>query len=128
MKKAIKLGWLSIIIFIAILFCTKTVGAVGSSGLILPDKSSNAAQDFINATKTDNINTNNQNQEKATTNTQASVTSSATNELKTEKASGSQEIDEGSLPLFTNRVSTDTTTPFTYSSDGITASWERYRR
>ena len=122
MKKAIKLGWLSIIVFIAVLFCTKTVVAVGSSGLILPDKSSSSAQDFINATKTEGINSNTQKQEKETINNQPTVTSSATNELKEEKASGTEEIDEGSLPLFSNRVSTYTA-PLGSTPDNITATF-----
>ena len=125
MKKAINLGWLSIIVFIAMLFCTKTVAAIGSGGLILPDKTSNAAQSYINATKTDSIDTNNhnQNQVQETPAIQASITSSVSKELKEEVSSAPKEIDEGSLPLFPNSLSTDTSTPFTYPSSNMTGTF-----
>ena len=84
MKKAINLGWLSIIVFIAMLFCTKTVAAIGSGGLILPANTSNAAQNYINATKTDSIDTTNQvqAQSKETPIVQASATNSVSKKIK----------------------------------------------
>ena len=108
MKKAINLTLLVIYVLIALFVCNQTV--VAGNGLFLANNNSNAAQDFIKATK---IGTSSVEQEteqfvsvKAKEEENISTNTASTSAL----ASGTKKtvIDEGSLPLFSEKTPTNT--------------------
>ncbi|MBQ2594196.1 MAG: FliO/MopB family protein, partial [Candidatus Riflebacteria bacterium] len=107
-KKAINLTLLVIYVLIALFVCNQTV--VAGNGLFLANNNSNAAQDFIKATK---IGTSSVEQEteqfvsvKAKEEENISTNTASTSAL----ASGTKKtvIDEGSLPLFSEKTPTNT--------------------
>ena len=108
MKKAINLTLLVIYVLIALFVCNQTV--VAGNGLFLANNNSNAAQDFIKATK---IGTSSVEQE---TEQFVSVKAKEEENILTNTASTSAlasetkktVIDEGSLPLFSEKTPTNT--------------------
>lgn len=118
MKKAINLTYLVIYVLIALFVCNQTV--VAGNGLFLANNNSNAAQDFINATKisssSENLSDNNfvivkdQNEVyKTEPAAVASFSASASEKLSSPSASSSRYIDpQGSKLLFPNRTSSST--------------------
>ena len=117
MKKAINLTLLVIHVLIALFVCNQTV--VAGNGLFLANNNSNAAQNFINATK---ISSSSQDtdgeqfvpvQAKTEKETQVETASSVVSideniSNLSESASDSKrnKIDEGSLPLFSTKTAT----------------------
>ncbi len=107
-KKAINLTLLVIYVLIALFVCNQTV--VAGNGLFLANNNSNAAQDFIKATK---IGTSSVEQE---TEQFVSVKAKEEENILTNTASTSAlasetkktVIDEGSLPLFSEKTPTNT--------------------
>jgi flagellar biogenesis protein FliO len=109
-KKAINLTLLVIYVLIALFVCNQTV--VAGNGLFLANNNSNAAQDFIKATKIGtssvepeseqfvSVKTKEEEEKIATDSTPAS---SSANASETKPAT----IDEGSLPLFPDQTSTN---------------------
>ena len=102
MKKAINLTLLVIYVLIALFVCNQTV--VAGNGLFLANNNSNAAQDFIKATK---IGTSSVEQEteqfvsvKAKEEENISTNTAPTSALASETKK--TVIDEGSLPLFSD--------------------------
>ena len=108
MKKAINLTLLVIYVLIALFVCNQTV--VAGNGLFLANNNSNAAQDFIKATK---IGTSSVEQEteqfvsvKAKEEENISTNTASTSALASETKK--TVIDEGSLPLFSEKTPTNT--------------------
>ncbi len=107
-KKAINLTLLVIYVLIALFVCNQTV--VAGNGLFLANNNSNAAQDFIKATK---IGTSSVEQEteqfvsvKAKEEENISTNTASTSALASETKK--TVIDEGSLPLFSEKTPTNT--------------------
>lgn len=107
-KKAINLTLLVIYVLIALFVCNQTV--VAGNGLFLANNNSNAAQDFIKATK---IGTSSVEQEteqfvsvKAKEEGNISTNTASTSALASETKK--TVIDEGSLPLFSEKTPTNT--------------------
>ena len=132
MKKAINLTSLVIYVLIALFVCNQTV--VAGNGLFLANNNSNAAQDFINATKisssSENLNDNNfvivkDKNEVPNPNTVAVTSNSASvsEKLSSPATSSSRYIDpQGSQLLFPNRTSSSTTRMLPETS-GISATF-----
>lgn len=125
MKKAINLAFLVVHVLIALFVCNQTV--VADNGLFLASKNSNAAKNFINATKigssSDNLDENNfvavqaKNEAfpqkdnittEAAETTVASVSLSADTSSSTATSTNIYQNKEGALPLFSNRTSSST--------------------
>lgn len=132
MKKAINLTYLVIYVLIALFVCNQTV--VAGNGLFLANNNSNAAQDFINATKisssSENLSDNNfvivkdKNEGyKTEPAAVASFSASVSEKLSSPSASSSRYIDpQGSKLLFPNRTSSSTSRMLPETS-GISATF-----
>ncbi len=104
MKKAINFALLGILVLIASFWNLQTVVA-DNSGLFLSNNESNSAKDFINATKTSN-----QDENQVTVNSVSTYTPTvlASSSLDNKNEKKINTVDEGSLPLFSNRYSSST--------------------
>ncbi|MBQ3642976.1 MAG: flagellar biosynthetic protein FliO [Candidatus Riflebacteria bacterium] len=125
MKKAINLTLLVIYVLIALFVCNQTV--VASNGLFLANNNSNAAQDFINATK---IASTTEKENELASQPLTIIEEGKKNEAllassTSEPATKSSYVnDEGSLPLFTNRTaSASPTLPLTSTTSSLSATF-----
>ena len=107
MKKAINLTLLVIYVLIALFVCNQTV--VASNGLFLANNNSNAAQDFIKATKIKTSSVDSENEQFVTVESKEEVISSINTASSSKSASETQKkvFDEGSLPLFPEKTPTN---------------------
>lgn len=107
MKKAINLTLLVIYVLIALFVCNQTV--VASNGLFLANNNSNAAQDFIKATKIKTSSVDSESEQFVTVESKEEVISSINTASSSKSASETQKkvFDEGSLPLFPEKTPTN---------------------
>ena len=125
MKKAINLTLLVIYVLIALFVCNQTV--VASNGLFLANNNSNAAQDFINATKIAST-TEKENELASLPPTiieeekKDEALASSTSSVSETATKSSYVNDEGSLPLFTNRAASPTL-PLTSTTNSLSATF-----
>ncbi len=139
-KKAINLTFLVVHVLIALFVCNQTV--VADNGLFLANKNSNAAQNFINATKissfSDNLSENNyvavqdknevlpQKDNITTETAETNVASVSVPSLDTSSSTATStniyQNKEGSLPLFSNRTSSSTARMFP-ETNGLSATF-----
>lgn len=117
MKKVIRLAIFGVFFLITEFIITQPLFATGKKAIFLPNNNSNAAQKYINSTKIENTQkpANTTNKIKSPTKEQISSSTAKTtiNDYQISNQGDSteqdkEEIDEGSLPLFTNKTSTDT--------------------
>lgn len=117
MKKVIRLAIFCVFFLISEFIITQPLFATGKKAIFLPNNNSNAAQKYINSTKIENTqkpaNTINKNKPPTKEQISSSTAKTAINDFQISNQGDSteqnkEEIDEGSLPLFTNKTSTDT--------------------